>query len=91
MPDPPPVVNLAEAAARLDQPWTPRVVAQLNETLFKVAWVQGEFPWHHHIDTDEAFWILEGEVELDFEDAVKRGLVVVEKTSAGPAMKRLRP
>lgn len=62
----PPVVDLLAACERLDGPWQPRVVAALNDVRFKVARVEGTFPWHHHDDTDEAFWILEGEVQFDF-------------------------
>ena len=67
----PPVVNLAAASHRLSKPWQPRVVAALNDVHFKVAYVLGEFPWHHHDDTDEAFLILEGEVLLDFPDGTR--------------------
>ena len=41
MSKPPPAHDLLAAARTLDHPYTPRVVAQLNEMLFKVAWIQG--------------------------------------------------
>lgn len=61
-------VNLADKLARLDRPWSPRVVAELNDTQFKVVKLQGDFVWHAHADTDEAFLVLHGEMEIGFRD-----------------------
>jgi mannose-6-phosphate isomerase-like protein (cupin superfamily) len=63
-PSPTPI-NLRDKAALLTAPWSPRVVAELNDYQFKVARVQGEFVWHDHADTDEAFLVLEGTLEID--------------------------
>ena len=30
--------------------------------------LQGEFVWHDHTETDEAFIVLEGEMEIEFRD-----------------------
>lgn len=62
------VVSFEEMFARLEGPWQPRVVAAMNETLFKVAWIEGEFVWHQHDDTDEAFLVMEGTLLMDLED-----------------------
>ena len=61
-------VNLADKLARLDRPWSPRVVAELNDYQFKVVKLQGDFVWHAHADTDEAFLVLHGEMEVGFRD-----------------------
>jgi mannose-6-phosphate isomerase-like protein (cupin superfamily) len=36
--------------------------------LFKVVKIEGDFVWHHHEDTDEAFLVLEGCMRIDFRD-----------------------
>lgn len=57
---------LAEAEA-LRELWSPRVIAEFDDYYVKVAKVQGVFGWHAHADEDELFFILRGELELEFE------------------------
>ena len=59
------VVNLSEKISHLPGPWQPHIVAELNEIQFKVARVEGDFVWHDHPDTDEAFLVVEGELHID--------------------------
>jgi mannose-6-phosphate isomerase-like protein (cupin superfamily) len=61
-------VNLAEKFARIDQHWTPRLVAQVNDTDVKLVKLQGEFVWHHHDREDELFLILKGRLLMQFRD-----------------------
>jgi len=74
------VVNLAEKLASFSEHWSPRVVAELNDVQFKVVKFAGEFVWHRHDDTDEAFLVLAGEMEVAFRDrtvTVRAGEMVV--------------
>ena len=48
--------------------WQPKVIAEMNDYQFKVVRLQGDFVWHHHADTDEAFIVLEGSLRIDFRD-----------------------
>jgi len=61
-------VNLAEKFSLLTEQWQPRVVAEVNDYQFKVARLQGDFIWHDHPDTDEAFFVVEGELRIDLPD-----------------------
>lgn len=61
-------INLAEKFTRIPEPWQPRVVAELNDYQFKLAKLDGDFVWHSHPDTDEAFLVVEGEMRIDFRD-----------------------
>jgi mannose-6-phosphate isomerase-like protein (cupin superfamily) len=58
-------VNLAAKLASIDEHWAPRIVAHLNDYEFKVVKLQGEFVWHAHADTDEAFLVLAGELTIE--------------------------
>ena len=49
-----------------------QVIAELNDYQFKVVKLQGDFVWHSHEDTDEAFIVLEGELRIDFRDGAVR-------------------
>ena len=62
------VINLADKLALFTEQWSPRVVAELNDYQFKLVKLQGEFVWHDHTDTDEAFLVLDGEMEIGFRD-----------------------
>lgn len=62
------VTNLAaEAAARQDT-WSPRIVAQVSGTAIKVARLEGRFVWHDHAGEDEAFFVLRGQLRIEYED-----------------------
>ena len=62
-----PVSPLAVAAA-LTELWSPRVVAELDDSYVKVAKVQGTLAWHAHDNEDELFFILKGKLRIEMED-----------------------
>lgn len=61
-------INLREKLALFSDQWSPRVIAEMNDYQFKLAKLQGEFVWHDHPDTDEAFIVVHGEMEIGFRD-----------------------
>jgi mannose-6-phosphate isomerase-like protein (cupin superfamily) len=62
-------INLAAKLAQFSEHWSPRVVAEMNDYQFKVVKLQGDFVWHSHPETDEAFLVIDGEMEIGFRDA----------------------
>ena len=48
-------IKLAAKLAAFTEPWTPRVVAEMNDDQFKLVELAGDFVWHRHDDTDEVF------------------------------------
>lgn len=65
-------INFRDKLTRFSEHWSPRVVAELNDYQFKLVKLQGEFVWHHHEDTDEAFLVIDGELEIELRDGVAR-------------------
>ncbi len=61
-------IHLHEALGRITETWSPRIVAALNDYHLKLARVEGDFVWHAHDDTDEAFLVLDGEIEIELRD-----------------------
>lgn len=61
-------IKLSEKLATFGEHWSPRVVAELNDYQFKLVKLAGEFVWHRHDDTDEAFLVLHGEMTIAFRD-----------------------
>lgn len=44
----------------------------MNDYQFKLVRLHGEFVWHQHADTDEAFIVLKGDMEIRFRDGEVR-------------------
>ncbi|MFB4368893.1 MULTISPECIES: cupin domain-containing protein [unclassified Pseudomonas] len=61
-------INLIRKLDLIAEQWSPRVVAEMNDYQFKVVRLQGDFIWHAHAETDEAFLVLDGQLRLDFRD-----------------------
>jgi mannose-6-phosphate isomerase-like protein (cupin superfamily) len=61
-------VNLRDKLALFSDQWSPKILADLNDSHVKVAKVQGEFVWHHHADEDELFLILQGRLTIELRD-----------------------
>ena len=61
-------INLAERFSRITEHWRPRIVAELNGQVVRLVKVQGEFVWHRHPEEDELFYVLRGELRIDFRD-----------------------
>ena len=73
-------INLQEKLALFNEHWTPKIVEELNDYQIKLVKIQGEFVCHDHGDTDELFLVVEGEMEIEFEDhtmALKAGEMCV--------------
>ena len=64
-PDP---VNFDAKLALIHEHWKPRVIAELNDYQFKIVKILGDFPWHDHADTDEAFLVLSGTLRIEMRE-----------------------
>jgi mannose-6-phosphate isomerase-like protein (cupin superfamily) len=65
-------INFAKRFALFSDQWQPKIIAEMNDYQFKIVKLQGDFVWHDHKDTDEAFVVVEGVLRIDFRDgAVK--------------------
>ena len=76
-------INLKEKLTKFSDHWSPKIIAQMNDYHLKLVKFQGDFIWHNHNDTDEVFFVLDGEMYIDFRDGIvelKQGeLFVVPK------------
>jgi mannose-6-phosphate isomerase-like protein (cupin superfamily) len=61
-------INIAAKLATFDQHWSPRTVAAFNGHDVMVVKVDGEFVWHKHDETDDFFFVLKGELDLELRD-----------------------
>ncbi len=61
-------VNLVEKLSLFSDYWNPRLVAELNGQHVKLVKLKGEFVWHHHDDEDELFYVLKGQLKMEYRD-----------------------
>ena len=54
-------------AAALNELWSPRVIAEVDDDYVKVAKVHGTFGWHAHAGEDELFVVLDGRLHIEME------------------------
>lgn len=61
-------INLAEKFSQFTEYWSPKVVAELNGQLVKLAKLKGTFVWHHHKEEDELFMVVKGRLVIQLRD-----------------------
>jgi mannose-6-phosphate isomerase-like protein (cupin superfamily) len=61
-------INFQQKFGLLQEQWSPRVIAEMNDYQFKIVKPEGDFIWHDHKDTDETFIVIEGNLRIDFRD-----------------------
>ena len=61
-------INLRDKLALFSERWAPKVVAELNDYQLKVVKIEGEFVWHSHADTDEAFLVIDGRMAIELRE-----------------------
>jgi len=61
-------INLKQYLAEVNDYFSPKVIAEVNDAYIKVAKIKGEkVPWHNHETEDELFYIIEGSLLLEIE------------------------
>ena len=62
------VKRLEAEFAQIREHWSPRVIARVNDQYVKLAKLKGEFVWHDHAQEDELFFIVKGQLQMQYED-----------------------
>ena len=68
----PSVVKLKDKLASFSDHWNPRIVGRYNGNEVRVAKLLGDFVWHSHAETDELFFVLRGELGIEFRAGLQR-------------------
>lgn len=62
------VINISKKLEQITEHWTPKIIEQMNDYHLKLAKIKGDFTWHQHEETDEVFYVVDGEMRIDFKD-----------------------
>ncbi|MCE0494732.1 cupin domain-containing protein [Vibrio salinus] len=57
-------VNISEKFSLFSEEWTPKIIAESNGQLVKIAKGSGELVWHQHENEDELFIVFKGQLTL---------------------------
>ena len=52
--------------------WFNQTLCKVNDSVVRVGMVEGEYHWHKHDDDDEFFYVVDGLLLIDVEDAERR-------------------
>ncbi|GAB4230484.1 MAG: cupin domain-containing protein [Elainellaceae cyanobacterium] len=61
-------INLAEKLSLFNGYWQPKIVGEFNGHDLMVVKVKGKFNWHKHDDTDDFFFVLDGNLTIQLPD-----------------------
>jgi len=60
--------DIKRMISQLSEYFSPKVVATINDHFIKIVKIKGDkVPWHYHDNSDELFYILEGELKMEIE------------------------
>lgn len=62
------VIDLRRKLDSFKDIWSPRIIAEANGQLLKLAHGEGTLEWHRHEEEDEVFLCLEGRLVLEMRD-----------------------
>ena len=61
-------MNVEEKLALFDEPWSPKIVGELNGQHVKLVRLRDPFVWHHHDEEDEMLLVIKGRFRMEFRD-----------------------
>ena len=62
------VIDVQKLADACIDKWYNQTLCKVNDSVVRMAVVQGEYHWHEHKDIDEFFFVLDGRFLIDLED-----------------------
>lgn len=66
-------ISISDKFELFTEEWTPKIIAETNGQLVKIAKGSGELVWHKHDNEDELFMVFKGQLTLQ----LKAGNVVL--------------
>jgi mannose-6-phosphate isomerase-like protein (cupin superfamily) len=64
------VIDVQKLADACRDKWYNQTLCKVNDSVVRLAVIQGEYHWHEHKDIDEFFYVVDGRFLIDLEDRV---------------------
>ena len=62
------LIDVKALAAACTYTWFNQTLCRVNESVVRMAVIEGEYHWHQHDTDDEFFYVVDGELLVDLED-----------------------
>lgn len=59
--------NILSLFESIDEYWSPKIIAEVNNDYIKIAKIKGKIVWHDHENEDEMFYVIRGAFSLHLE------------------------
>jgi mannose-6-phosphate isomerase-like protein (cupin superfamily) len=66
--DPLELIDVQQLADACTDKWYNQTLCRVNDSVVRMAVIEGEYHWHEHSDIDEFFYVIEGRFLIDLED-----------------------
>ena len=78
------LIDVQKLADACTDKWYNQTLCKVNDSVVRMAVIQGEYHWHEHADIDEFFYVVEGALLVDLEGRTvelkpRQGFVVPRK------------
>jgi len=70
-------VNLAQKLSLFNDPFSPKIIGEVNDLHVKVVKLQGEFVWHHHDVEDELFFVVKAALKMKVREGGSEREIVI--------------
>src|SRR6478736_10027213 len=61
------LIDVQKLADACTDKWYNQTLCKVNESVVRMAVIQGEYHWHEHSDIDEFFFVVDGKLLIDLE------------------------
>ncbi|UCE14760.1 MAG: cupin domain-containing protein [Candidatus Heimdallarchaeota archaeon] len=62
-----PKIVVDDKINEIKKPWSPIVIARVNDQVIRLAMFKGTYPFHKHDNEDELFYVLRGSIIIQIE------------------------
>ena len=62
------LIDVKKLADVCTDKWYNQTLCKVNDSVVRMAVIQGQYHWHEHKDIDEFFFVLDGHLLIDLED-----------------------
>ena len=65
-------LDVKSLTANITEKWKNFPVSEINDHVVRLSVLEEDFYWHKHTKSDEFFYVIEGELFVDFENKTER-------------------